>query len=76
MKANGKTARERVAVKVLAEMMYESLSKLPEAEQQARMARIQKLKTARKSNPKRPPTARNLPENSRPAATRRKRAHL
>jgi hypothetical protein len=43
MKPKTKIARERAAVKRLAEMMYESLSKLPESEHQVRMASIQTL---------------------------------
>jgi len=43
MKPKAKIARERKAVKRLAEMMYESLSKLPESEHQVRMASIQTL---------------------------------
>ena len=43
MKPKTKITRERAAVERLAGIMYESLSKLPEAEQQARMLSIQKL---------------------------------
>lgn len=76
MMAKSKTAREREAVTRLAELMYESLSKLPESEQRARMAKIEKLNNSRKSSPKRPSTVRNLPETPRAATVRRKRAHL
>lgn len=74
MSVNTKLDKESKAAKRIAEMMYESLRKLPEDERKTRVKAIQKIKISRRSSPKRTSTQASLRESLPHAAIRHKRA--
>jgi len=65
--------KKRDGARRVAELIYQSLRKLPEEERQARVKAIQKIKVSRRSTSKRPSTQANLRESSPRAAIRHKR---
>jgi hypothetical protein len=74
MPTNSKLAKEREGANKIAEMLYESLRKLPEEERQARVKAIQKIKISRRSTSKHPATQMSLRGSSPRVTARRKRA--
>jgi hypothetical protein len=68
--------RERQGAMRVAEIIYASLEKLPEAERVERTKAIQKINVRSKSTSKRSSIPQNSPEHSRAAEPQRKRARL